>query len=138
MRILFEEMVLDLPGVVIAEPVGQFDLIERVLIQLQLAAGLPWARQLQLVENAEFHSHDPYGGRRMMPARRMHYNGVAEAVLAPSPPSGAERAGVRWGIPERVPTSPPHPPIADAMGPSLSPFRAEREICARPARGRLG
>ena len=47
---------LDLPGVVVAEPVGQFDLVKRVLIQLKLAVGLPWARQLQLVENAEFHS----------------------------------------------------------------------------------
>ena len=41
----------------------------------------------------------------------------------PSPPPGAERVGVRWGIPECLPTSPPHPPIAGAMGPSLSSLR---------------
>src|SRR5260370_42317938 len=40
----------------------------------------------------------------------------------PSPPPGAERAGVRWGIPERlpVPTSPSH---AFGAGPSLSPLK---------------
>jgi hypothetical protein len=54
-RILFEEMVLDLPGVVVAEPVGQFDLVERVLIELQFAARQPRPRQLQLVEDPEFH-----------------------------------------------------------------------------------
>ena len=48
---------------------------------------------------------------------------VARSQADPSPPLGAERAGVRWGTPERVPTSPPHPPIADAMGPSLSPLK---------------
>src|SRR5712691_10012747 len=48
---------------------------------------------------------------------------------SPSPPSGAERVGVRWGIPERwrAPTSPSH---CVAMGPSLSPRRAERGIPA--------
>src|SRR6266851_6529620 len=54
-RILFEEMMLDFPGVIIAEPVGQLDLVERVLVELQFAAGQPRARQLQLVEDAEFH-----------------------------------------------------------------------------------
>src|SRR5438105_15795426 len=44
------------------------------------------------------------------------------AAETPSPPPGAERAGVRWGIPERspVPTSPSH---RSAMGPSLSALR---------------
>jgi hypothetical protein len=55
MRILFEEMMLDLPGIVVAEPVGQLDLVERVLIELQLAAGQPGPRQLQLVKDPEFH-----------------------------------------------------------------------------------
>ena len=32
MRIFFEEMVLDLPGEVVTEPVRQLHLIERVLI----------------------------------------------------------------------------------------------------------
>src|SRR5881398_2528013 len=46
----------------------------------------------------------------------------AASSLAPSPPPGAERAGVRWGIPERSPrpTSPSH---RCAIGSSLSPLK---------------
>src|SRR6185437_15232870 len=47
----------------------------------------------------------------------------ASPPKSPSLPPGAERAGVRWGIPERLPSSPPHPPIAAAMGPSLSALK---------------
>src|SRR6476660_9523752 len=43
------------PGVVVAESVGQLHLGERVLVEPQLAVGLPGTRQLQLVENAELH-----------------------------------------------------------------------------------
>src|SRR5207248_7531755 len=47
------------------------------------------------------------------------------AQTTPSPPpfnllGGAERVGVRWGIPERSPTSPSR---RCAMGPSLSPLK---------------
>ena len=38
MRVLLEEVVLDLPDDVEAEPVGELDLVERVLDQLELAA----------------------------------------------------------------------------------------------------
>src|SRR5437016_3116786 len=43
-------------------------------------------------------------------------------AITPSPPSGAERVGVRRGIPERlpIPTSPSH---AFGAGPSLSPLK---------------
>jgi hypothetical protein len=34
---------------------------ERVLIELELVAGLPRARQLQLIENTEFHDVSPEG-----------------------------------------------------------------------------
>ena len=54
-RVLLEEVVLDLPGVVDAEPVGQLDLVERVLEELLLAALDPRARELMLVEDAELH-----------------------------------------------------------------------------------
>src|SRR5206468_9495186 len=40
----------------------------------------------------------------------------------PSPPPGAERAGVRWGIPERLPR-PTSPSQRSALGPSLSPLK---------------
>ena len=46
---------LDFPGVIDAELVGEFDLIERLLEQPVLVALVPRARQLVLVENAEFH-----------------------------------------------------------------------------------
>src|SRR6266481_8488867 len=50
------------------------------------------------------------------------------ARISPSPPSGAERVGVRWGSPPlEQPSYPPHPPGAATPGPSLSPRkRAER------------
>ena len=54
-RIFLEEVVLDLPRVVDAEPVGEFDLIERVLEQALLVAVVPRPRQLMFVEDAEFH-----------------------------------------------------------------------------------
>src|SRR5205085_2292653 len=40
----------------------------------------------------------------------------------PSPPPGAERAGVRWGFPERQRT-PTSPSQRCALGPSLSPLK---------------
>ena len=54
-RILFKEMVLDLPDVIDAEPVGELDLIERVLIKPQLGILIPRLRQLVFVEQPEFH-----------------------------------------------------------------------------------
>src|ERR1700724_3295567 len=44
---------------------------------------------------------------------------------SPSPPPGAERAGVRWGKPERLPM--PTPPSRFA-GPSLSPLKGEEGV----------
>src|SRR6185369_15440556 len=55
MRIFFQEMMFHHPGVVIAEPVGGLELGQRVLIEPQLVALFPWAWQLQLVKDAEFH-----------------------------------------------------------------------------------
>ncbi len=58
-RIFLEEMVLDLPHVIDAEPVGEFDLFERILIELQLGAFVPGLRQLVFVEKPEFHRGIP-------------------------------------------------------------------------------
>jgi hypothetical protein len=55
-RILLEKMVFDLPDLIDAEPVGEFDLIERLLIKLQLGILAPGLRQLVLVEKPEFQS----------------------------------------------------------------------------------
>jgi precorrin-8X/cobalt-precorrin-8 methylmutase len=42
--------------------------------------------------------------------------------VTPSPPQGAERVGVRWGIPERLP-KPTSPSRRSATGASLSPLK---------------
>src|SRR5205085_6431585 len=61
--------------------------------------------------------------------------------LSPSPPPGAERAGVRWGIPEQLP-APTSPSQRSALGPSLSPPEGRRgvisEFLARAAPGQFG
>src|SRR5947199_10853081 len=50
---IFYELQLPRPW----QPGGELklDLVARVLVELKFAAGLPWARQLQLVEDAELH-----------------------------------------------------------------------------------
>ena len=55
-RVFLQEMVLDRPGVVDADAVGELDLVERVLHQLPLVVGTPGLGQLQLVKDSEFHS----------------------------------------------------------------------------------
>ena len=57
--VLLEKVVLDLPGVVVAKPVGELHLIERVLIELSLIIRSPRTRKLQFVEDAEFHGLFP-------------------------------------------------------------------------------
>src|SRR5262249_38589092 len=59
-RVFLQEMVLDLPGVFDAELVGELDLIERILEQLELGPLGPWPGQLVLVENAELHGMSLY------------------------------------------------------------------------------
>ena len=62
MRVFLQEVVLDRPRVVETQAVSQLDLGQRVLHQLALVVGAPGFRQLQLVEDAEFHrlaSHSP-------------------------------------------------------------------------------
>ena len=55
-RVLLQEVVLDLPDVVDAHPVGDLDLVEGVLEQLVLVAlALPRTGVLMLVEDAEAH-----------------------------------------------------------------------------------
>src|SRR3954471_16115913 len=54
-RVLLEEVVLDLPDVVEADPVGELDLLESVAQQLLVGAVLPRPRHLVLVEDPEAH-----------------------------------------------------------------------------------
>ena len=54
-RVLLEEVMLHFPRIVVAQPVGELDLRQRVLQQLVLALRAPRPRQLVLVEDAELH-----------------------------------------------------------------------------------
>src|ERR1022692_385336 len=68
MRIFFQEMVFHHPCMIVAEPVGGFQLRQRILVELEFIAGLPRTRQLQLVEDAEFHDVAPRAGFLYFPA----------------------------------------------------------------------
>jgi hypothetical protein len=54
-RILLEKVMLDLPDVVDAEPIGELNLVERLLVETQLGLLTSRLRQLMLVEQSEFH-----------------------------------------------------------------------------------
>ncbi len=56
MRILVQEVMLDLPGMVEAQPVGEDDLVERLVKQPRLVARPPGLGQLMLVEHPELHA----------------------------------------------------------------------------------
>src|SRR5437867_814029 len=62
-RVLLQEVVLDLPGVVDAEPVGQLHLRERLADEPRLAVLLPGPGALVLVEAAELHGRESSCGR---------------------------------------------------------------------------
>ena len=66
--ILLEEVVLDHPGVVVAEPVRELNLGERVLEDLVLAPLRPGPRDLMLVEDAEPHPRAPLNARAAIAA----------------------------------------------------------------------
>ena len=66
------EMVLDDPGVVDADAVGEFDLLDHVaIVRLRVAHGGQIGRQ---IEQAEFHGAFPYSTRR--PALVQEYGSV--------------------------------------------------------------
>jgi hypothetical protein len=54
-------MVLDLPGVVDAQAIGQLDLVQGLLEEDELAVRFPWPGELMLVEDAELHG-SPFPG----------------------------------------------------------------------------
>src|SRR5262249_25579854 len=74
-RVLLEEVVLDLPGEVDPEPVGQLHLRERLADKPRLAVLLPGPGELVLVEDAELHGRGsscwrPYRARATAVKRR--------------------------------------------------------------------
>ena len=48
------------PGMVVAEPVGGLELRQRILVKAKFVAVFPRTRQLQLIEDAEFHDVSPW------------------------------------------------------------------------------
>src|SRR5438552_3473434 len=68
-RVLFEKVMLDLPGEVDAEAVGELNLVERVLKELQLAPIVPGSRQLVFVEDAKLHRSVPFFAARWRAGR---------------------------------------------------------------------
>jgi hypothetical protein len=48
-------MVLDLPSIIESQPVGELDLVERLVEQPVLVSRFPRLRQLELVEDAKSH-----------------------------------------------------------------------------------
>ena len=76
-RELGQEVVLDLPHGVEAEPVGELDLLERLVVAAVLAALVVRLRRLQLVEEVELHRPggmrvSAAGARSRRGARRLH------------------------------------------------------------------
>src|SRR5262249_47400277 len=89
---------LDHPGIVIAEPVSGFELRQSILIESELVALSPWARQLQLVEDAEFHDVSPKACRQtllvccasiVMAADALSIAGQFRAAEGPDTPAAA-------------------------------------------------
>src|SRR5215475_14518421 len=92
MRVFLEEVVLHLPGIVNAQAVRQLDLIQRLLEEAELGAGLPGTRQLVLIEDAEFHGRS-FTGRPTWAARQR----VCAILRVAAPPltKAAHRSGRR-------------------------------------------
>ena len=114
MRVLLEEVVLDLPDVVEAEPVGELDLVERVAEQRVLAAlALPGPGVLVLVEDPEAHSADREGDQAAAPAPlwslafcfdlRLRF-GFSASSSSPSQSIIDHRSGI-WSRSEMIPKS---------------------------------
>ena len=84
-RILVQEVVLDLPRVVEAEPVGQLDLVEGLVEEPVLVVLAPRLGELVLVEDPEL--HDPSRPHRTLPvAAGPAATITARVVGSPRPP----------------------------------------------------
>src|SRR6516165_7969069 len=93
MRVFLEEVVLHLPGIVNAQAVRQLDLIQRVLEEAELGAGLPGTRQLVLIEDPEFHGRSFTGPPDMggTPKRLRNIARRCPASDQSRPPAGTDR-----------------------------------------------
>src|SRR5258708_8216348 len=107
MRVFLEEMVLDLPDVIEAEPVGELDLIERVLIKPALGIVIPRTagelRQLVFVEQTEFHWR-----------LTLSINPLPRLRRGSLPPPLAGKG--RWGLPSAASARPGEDRRGDLVG----------------------
>src|SRR5262249_9350724 len=106
-RGLLEEVVLDLPEVLDPEPVGELDLLERLLEHAPLRARLPRPRHLVLVEEAELHRRalagGLYHGPRAGPGAGPEETGVLN--ICSWPPPAPSRAPARASASSPPPAS---------------------------------
>src|SRR5262249_13314965 len=91
MRVFFKKMVLDLPDVIDAEPVGELDLVESLLVKAQLGILAPGLRQLVLVKKSEFHLPRPSLPEPRALTTVAHAPHPPAARAPPSPRSGGAR-----------------------------------------------
>src|SRR5262249_26956268 len=104
-RVLLEEVVLDLPGVVEPEAIGELDLVERLADETRLAVLVPGSRELVLVEDAELHARVASSADRSVAPQRGSRCGVrtVDPALPPAPPSAKRPAmprgpGPVWAV----------------------------------------
>jgi hypothetical protein len=69
-RVLVEEVVLDLPRIIEAEPIGELDLIEGIAQETELVVVAPRLGKLVLVEDAELHDSSSAEPSRPLRVRR--------------------------------------------------------------------
>src|SRR5262249_23692100 len=142
-RVLLQEMVLDLPGVVDTEPVGELDLVESLLEEAVLAAAPPGSRDLVLVEDAELHVVVLRRGPGVTPRRPGSSRARRRSHGASSPgtrQSECAPARAPWGRPPRSRPSRPARarPRRSSGGTSPPPSRSPASRCPRAGRGSGG
>src|SRR5439155_13954802 len=132
-RVLLEEVVLDLPREVDAEAVGELHLGERLLVEPMLVAILPGTGNLVLVEDAESHdvasldlrgSHVKWSGGRRAPRGTHVSSATASGTARSSEMRYARRAARRC-------TTTARSRVRDARQ-----ERAPRHLGSRTGRGR--
>ena len=129
-RVLLEEVVLDLPRVLDADAVGVLDLLERVLDQPVLGVLLPRPRQLVLVEDAELHAccsvPSAWNPSRMSARRGLHASACSTSALALRTNSSRFWPSARPSddVPQR----------ADDFGARDLRARSHRRTCGRASR----
>src|SRR5262249_10963983 len=85
MRELGEEVVLDRPDRVEPEPVGELDLLERLVVGAMLARAVVWLRDLELVEQVELHGRQSWWRTKNGRTAARKPLGLSPMTEAPAP-----------------------------------------------------